>query len=57
VRLCPYYFVPEEKPVLGGALATLCPPDKKILHGMRDAVLVPACLSATDWTTAANALS
>lgn len=57
VRLCPYYFVPEEKPMLGGALATLCPPDKKILHGMRDAVLVPACLSATDQMTTTNALS
>jgi hypothetical protein len=45
VRLCPYYFVPEDKPLLSGALATLCPPDKKILHGMRDAVLVPACIS------------
>lgn len=41
VRLCPYYFCAEDKPVLSGALATLCPPDKKILHGMRDAVLVP----------------
>ncbi len=45
VRLCPYYFVPEDKPLLSGALATLCPPDKKILHGMRDAVLVPAGLT------------
>ena len=26
---------------LGGALATICPADKKLLHGMRDAVLVP----------------
>ncbi len=42
VRLCPYYFCADDRPVLGGALATLCPPDKKILHGMRDAVLVPA---------------
>jgi hypothetical protein len=41
VRLCPYYFFVENKIRLGGALATLCPPDKKILHGMRDAVLVP----------------
>lgn len=42
VRLCPYYFVHGEKPALSGALATLCPPDKKILHGMRDALLLPA---------------
>jgi len=45
VRLCPYYFCEDNTPVLSGALATLCPPDKKILHGMRDAVLVPACES------------
>ena len=24
------------------SLATICPPDKKLLHGMRDAILVPA---------------
>ncbi len=42
VRLCPYYFVNGDKPALGGAIATLCPPNKKILHGMRDALLLPA---------------
>ncbi len=43
VRLCPYYFVSEaeDKVSLGGVLATICPSDKKILHGMRDAILVP----------------
>ncbi|HEY8966224.1 MAG TPA: hypothetical protein VIM58_07265 [Candidatus Methylacidiphilales bacterium] len=44
-RLCPYYFVPPgggDYPVLGGALVTFCPADKKLVHGMRDAVLVPA---------------
>ena len=41
VRLCPYYFLAENKARLGGALATVCPADKKLLHGMRDAVLVP----------------
>ena len=45
VRLCPYFFGGEGKPKLSGALATLCPPDKKILHGMKDAVMVPAALS------------
>jgi hypothetical protein len=42
-RLCPYYFVSAEdqKISLGGILATICPEDKKILHGMRDAILVP----------------
>jgi hypothetical protein len=48
VRLCPYYFSYQDKPKLGGALATLCPPDKKILHGMKDAVLVPAGFRSTD---------
>lgn len=42
VRLCPYYFVHgESQPVLGGVLATICPADKKIIHGMRDAILAP----------------
>ena len=41
VRLCPYYFADSNSVRLSGALATLCPPDKKILHGMRDAILLP----------------
>lgn len=41
VRLCPYYFVVGERCRLGGVLATVCPADKKILHGMPDAVLAP----------------
>ncbi|MBE7497275.1 MAG: hypothetical protein HS117_20220 [Verrucomicrobiaceae bacterium] len=43
VRLCPYYFGAAEvdEPVLGGVLATVCPADKKILHGMRDAMMLP----------------
>ena len=44
-RLCPYYFVPgdgdDARPQLGGVLATICPADKKIIHGMTDAVLTP----------------
>ncbi len=46
VRLCPYYFATSEvddNPALGGVLATVCPSDKKILHGMRDAIMLP-CL-------------
>jgi len=43
VRLCPYYFIGEQKTVCGGALATICPDDKKLLHGMTDAILTPAC--------------
>ena len=42
VRLCPYFFIGEKATQLGGALATICPADKKLLHGMRDAILAPA---------------
>ena len=42
VRLCPYYFAHEGDEVcLGGVLATVCPADKKIIHGMRDAIMAP----------------
>lgn len=43
VRLCPYYFVDSsgKNVKLGGVLATICPSDKKVLHGMSDAILVP----------------
>lgn len=41
VRLCPYYFVEGETVKLAGILATFCPADKKIIHGMRDAALLP----------------
>jgi len=44
LRLCPYYFVTDGRATLGGALATFCPPDKKIIHGMQDAALLPAGL-------------
>lgn len=42
LRLCPYYFVVGGQVKLSGALATFCPPDKKIIHGMQDAALLPA---------------
>jgi hypothetical protein len=42
VRLCPYYFVENAKVTLRGALATIVPADKKLLHGMRDAILAPS---------------
>lgn len=49
VRLCPYYFVngagAEERANLGGILATIVPADKKIVHGMSDAILAP-CMEA-----------
>jgi len=42
VRICPYFFVENAKVTLRGALATIVPADKKLLHGMRDAILAPA---------------
>ncbi|MEJ1971656.1 MAG: hypothetical protein WDM96_03900 [Lacunisphaera sp.] len=42
LRLCPYYFVVGGEARLSGALATFCPPDKKIIHGMTDAALLPS---------------
>ena len=41
LRLCPYYFLIGGEARLSGALATFCPPDKKIIHGMQDAALLP----------------
>ena len=41
LRLCPYFFIIEGEVRLGGALATFCPPDKKIIHGMQDAAMLP----------------
>jgi hypothetical protein len=41
LRLCPYYFIVDGKARLSGGLATFCPPDKKIIHGMQDAALLP----------------
>ena len=46
LRLCPYYFVIGGQPRLSGALATFCPPDKKIIHGMVDAALLPCRVSS-----------
>ncbi len=44
-RLSPYYFVRDEKAELAGILATICPSDKKVIHGMKDAVMVPCALA------------
>jgi hypothetical protein len=41
VRLTPYYFVSGKSAQLGGVLATLCPQDKKKIHGMVDAIMAP----------------
>ncbi len=45
IRLCPYYFVKGEEATLAGVLATFCPADKKIIHGMRDAAMLPCIRS------------
>lgn len=46
VRLCPYYFVTgEESVALGGVLATIAPADKRLIHGMTDAVMTSSILS------------
>jgi len=45
VRLCPYYFVSGEEAVLRGVLATIAPADKRLIHGMSDAVMAPCSVS------------
>jgi len=61
VRLSPYYFIAGEVGAegasagppsattveLGGILATVCPLDKKLIHGMREAVMAPCALAET----------
>ena len=44
-RLSPYYFVTGETAELAGILATICPADKKVIHGMKDAVMVPCTIA------------
>jgi hypothetical protein len=48
VRLSPYYFVQGDgeaaRAQLGGVLATICPADKKIIHGMDAAILAPCAV-------------
>jgi hypothetical protein len=46
-RLSPYYFVVGDKAELGGILATLCPANKKIIHGMVDAIMVPCAIGTS----------
>lgn len=47
-RLCPYYFTNAKTTQLGGCLATIVPADKKKIHGMEDAILVPVATTAED---------
>jgi hypothetical protein len=41
VRLSPYFFVVGESVRLGGILATVAPADKRLIHGMSDAIMAP----------------
>ena len=43
-RLNPYYLVVGDQAHLAGVLVTVCPPDKKVIHGMVDAVMSPGAL-------------
>jgi hypothetical protein len=52
-RLSPYYFVTGEKVELAGILATICPSDKKVIHGMKDAIMVPCAVASGEDTAPA----
>jgi hypothetical protein len=41
VRLSPYFLVEKGAAELQGVLAVVCPPDKKKIHGMTEATIVP----------------
>jgi hypothetical protein len=47
VRLCPYYFVVGDGVQLGGVLATVASADKRLIHGMSDAIMSP-CIVRED---------
>ena len=44
--LRPYYFTTGDKIHLAGIQATICPDDKKLLHGMVDSIIVPCAFKA-----------
>ena len=44
VRLSPYFFVSGETVELAGILATVCPLDKKLIHGMTVAIMAPCAV-------------
>ena len=46
LRLNPYYYAHGDRVELEGCLATFCPPDKKIIHGMEDAAMLPCCVTS-----------
>jgi hypothetical protein len=48
VRLCPYYFVEDDRVKLRGALTTIVPADKKLIHGMKDGIMVPTSINTVN---------
>jgi len=48
LRLCPYYFVTGDEVTLGGILATAVSLEKKVIHGMSDAVMAPVAVKEAD---------
>lgn len=52
VRLSPYYFVEGKETHLGGVLATVCSLEKKLIHGMVDAVMAPCVVSGNEFIEA-----
>ena len=48
VRLCPYYFVEGDRVKLRGALTTIVPADKKLIHGMKDGIMVPTSIDTVN---------
>jgi len=44
-RLSPYYFVVEGRARLAGILATVCSLEKKVIHGMKDAIMAPCAIA------------
>ena len=53
--LRPYYYLVGSEPKLAGVQALVCPPDKKLLHGMSDAILVP-CAAGDEGNATAPAV-
>ena len=44
VLIRPYYYVIGDEPRLSGVQVSVWPPDKKLLHGMVDAILMPCAV-------------
>lgn len=44
LRLSPYYMVVNNEAHYVGSLSTICPANKKIIHGMTEALLLPCAL-------------